>query len=41
MAAREETEEAHHSGYRLHDNGVDGLLNSDYKDNGAKDLGPI
>lgn len=41
MAAREKIEEAHHSGCRLHDNGVDGVLNNDYKDNCAKDLGPI
>ena len=41
MAARAEAEEAHHSGYRLLNNGMDGLLNNDYKDNRAEDLGPI
>lgn len=41
MAAREEAEEVHHSGYRLHGNGVDVLLNHDYKDNRAEDLGSI
>lgn len=41
MAAREEAEKDYHSGYRLHDNGMDVLLDNDYKDNRAEDLGPI
>lgn len=41
MAAREETEEDYHSGFRLPDNGVDVLFDHDYKDKRAKNLGPV
>lgn len=41
MAAREETEEDHHSGYGLPDNGMDVLSNYGHKDYRAKGLGPI
>lgn len=41
MAAREEAEEDYHSGYGLPNNSVDVLFDHGYKDNRAKDLGPI
>lgn len=41
MAARKEAEEDYHSGYGLPDDDLDVLPHHGYKDNGAKDLGPI
>lgn len=41
MAAREEAEEDYNSGYGLLDNGVDDVSDHDYKDNCAKNLGPL